>query len=61
MSFGCTKCDSIFGDWYIYEATLEAWYGGGVVDKISFKVNSDLNLRLNVPHWCHPGENKFCE
>jgi hypothetical protein len=61
LSFGCSGCDSIFGDWFIHEAIIEAWYGEGVVDKISFEVNLDLDLRLNVPHWCHPGENKFCE
>jgi hypothetical protein len=61
LSFGCSKCDSIFGDWFIQEAIMEAWYGGGVVDKISLEVNFDLDLRLNVPHWCHPGGNKFCE
>jgi len=61
VSFGCFKCDSIFGDWYIHEAIMEACYDEGVVDKISFEVNFDFDLRLNAPHWCHPGENKFCE
>ncbi len=65
MSFGCSKCDSIFGDWFVHEATIEAWYGGGVVDRISFDVSRDVDpkfdLRLNVPHWCHPGEHEFCK
>jgi len=59
LSFGCSKCDGIFGDWYIHEATIEAWYGEGVVDKVSFEIN--FRFKTNVPHWCHPGENKFCD
>lgn len=61
MSFGCAKCDSIFGDWFVNEAILDTWYGDGVIDSYSFKVDFDLNMRQNIPHWCHPGEHDFCE
>ena len=61
MSFGCAKCDSIFGDWYVMEAMLDTWYGDGVVDSCSFNVDFDLNMRQDIPHWCHPGEHNFCE
>lgn len=61
MSFGCSECDSIFGDWFIHEAIIEAWYGAGVIDKTSFEITSDLDLRKDIPHWCHPGEHEFCE
>ena len=61
MSFGCYKCDSIFGDWYVHEAEIDAWYGDGVIDTCSFNVDFDLNMRQNIPHWCHPGEHDFCE
>ena len=59
MSFGCCKCDSIFGAWYVQDAVMNSWYGDGIIDKFRFKV--DLNLRLAIPHWCHPGEYDFCE
>jgi hypothetical protein len=61
LSFGCSGCDSIFGDWFIHEAIIEAYDDEGVVDKALFEVDLGLDLRLNVPHWCHPGENSFCE
>jgi hypothetical protein len=61
MSFGCSKCDSIFGDWFVQEAIMETWYGQGIVDKFSFNVDFDLNLQMDIPHWCHPGEHDFCE
>jgi hypothetical protein len=60
-SFGCSKCDSIFGDWFVQEAIMEAWYGAGVVDKVNCEIEMELNLRLNIPHWCHPGDSPFCE
>jgi hypothetical protein len=61
LSFGCWKCDSIFGDWFVHEAIIETWYGDGIFDKTSFEVSFDLELRKSIPHWCHPGKNKFCE
>lgn len=62
LSFGCSKCDSIFGDWFVFEAIIDTWYGDGVVDKmmISKKV-IPVDLKSETPHWCHPGENDFCE
>lgn len=60
-SFGCSKCDSIFGDWFVHEAMIDTWYGEGIADTYSFPVDFDLNMRQNIPHWCHPGEHNFCE
>jgi hypothetical protein len=40
---------------------MKAWYGESIVDKLSFDVDFDLNLRMDIPHWCHPGEHDFCE
>lgn len=61
MSFGCSCCDSIFGDFHIHNAIADALYGDGVVGKFSFDVDFDLNIKLDVPHWCHPGDHPFCE
>lgn len=60
MSFGCSECDSIFGDFYIHEAVLEEIYN---TDKDSFTIEADieLNVPLFLPHWCHPGSCEFCE
>ena len=61
MSFGCHKCDSIFGDFYVHEAIIDSWYGDGIIDKFKFKVDFDMKLRQEIPHWCHSGEHAFCE
>ncbi|MBP7791527.1 MAG: hypothetical protein KA120_00490 [Candidatus Goldbacteria bacterium] len=60
-SFGCPQCDAIFGDLFLHEAIIEAWYGGGVVDKLIIKEDFKQALGQNIPHWCHPGEHKFCD
>lgn len=61
LSFGCLRCDSIFGDWYLRDAELEAMYGYGVI--ASTKVNITLPKRttVNLPHWCYPDTGDFCE
>lgn len=61
MSFGCSKCDSIFGDWFVQGASIDTLYGDGIVDTFSFHVDFDLNMRADIPHWCHPGTHDFCE
>jgi hypothetical protein len=62
LSFGCAKCDSIFGDWFVFEAIIDTWYGNGVIDKMMIsKHEVSVDLHTETPHWCHPGENDFCE
>lgn len=61
MSFGCSCCDSIFGDFYIQNNIMDAWYGDGVAGTYSFDVDFDLNMKLDVPHWCHPDDHPFCD
>lgn len=61
MSFGCNHCDSIFGDFYVMDSLIEAYNGVGVVDTHTFNVDFDLDLRQDIPHWCHPGIHHFCE
>ncbi len=61
MSFGCSECDSIFGDWYVFEAMLDTWYGDGVIDKMFIsKDEVNVDLQIEIPHWCHPGDCDFC-
>lgn len=61
MSFGCSRCNSIFGDWYVRGEFLDVMYGRGIVDKFTFDMDMDLEICLKIPHWCHPGEHDFCE
>lgn len=61
LSFGCYKCDSIFGDWYVMEAEMEAVYGYGQVATIERIVKLGENIELSIPHWCYPGELPFCD
>lgn len=61
MSFGCSGCDSIFGDWFVHKAVIETWYGDGVVDKMIIPTkDTSIDLQVEIPHWCHPGEYDFC-
>jgi len=61
MSFGCSECDSIFGDWFVHKAIIETWYGDGVVDKMIIPTkDTSHDLQVEIPHWCHPGDCDFC-
>lgn len=61
MSFGCHKCDSIFGDWYVHEAIIDSWYDDDDINTVTIKLDNDIDIREEIPHWCHPGENDFCD
>lgn len=58
-SFGCYKCDSIFGDWYIMEAKLELKYEP---KELTFQGEIELKDRIELPigHWCFPNDGLFC-
>lgn len=61
-SFGCPKCDAILGDWYYRDYTAFATaYGDGVVDRLEIHMETDLEITADLPHWCHPGDDDFCE
>ncbi|MDD4069601.1 MAG: hypothetical protein PHF05_04020 [Candidatus Izemoplasmatales bacterium] len=61
-SFGCSECDSIFGDFYVFEAMIDTWYGDGVIDKMTIsKDKITIDLQVEIPHWCHPGNHEFCD
>lgn len=62
MSFGCCKCDAIFGDYYVKEAILfSSTYSEDVVDRMEIEVNAEETMQEIFPHWCHPGDLDFCE
>ena len=61
ISFGCTECDAIFGDFYVTEAILDSYYGDGVVERFNCEINMDIPIVINIPHWCHPKDGNFCE
>ncbi len=62
LSFGCSKCDSIFGDWFVFHDVLGSLDGDGVIDKLVIpKHELKMDVRINIPHWCHPGDEEFCD
>ena len=61
LSFGCNDCDALFGDSYVNEAIIDCLYGDGIVEKTTFETDAVEEFRQDIPHWCHPGENDFCE
>jgi len=62
MSFGCKKCDAIWGDHFYFEAMSEAWYG--YIPTIELDLQISLNPPLNLnsrPHWCYSPTGSFCD
>nr|WP_319573435.1 hypothetical protein [uncultured Draconibacterium sp.] len=58
-SFGCYRCDAIFGDWYNHEEVLEAKMEGPIS---SINVNIDLSMmQEEKEHWCFSENRQFCE
>jgi hypothetical protein len=60
-SFGCYKCDSIFGDWFVMEAQMEAVYGYGQAATVESELKFGGSIELPIPHWCYPGELPLCD
>ena len=60
MSFGCYRCDSIYGDFFVMEAKLELMYGP---KELAYQGEIELleNIELPIPHWCFPANNHFCD
>jgi hypothetical protein len=59
VSFGCYKCDSIFGDFYVMEAKLDAIYDTSTIP-YEGEIELTQNVELNIPHWCFPSNGCFC-
>lgn len=58
-SFGCYRCDSIFGDFYVMQAKLELMYEP---KELTYHGEIELkeNIYLPIPHWCFPENRQFC-
>lgn len=40
MSFGCSKCDSIFGDFYVNDAKCDSIYGDNVTFEFDIEIDN---------------------
>lgn len=59
MSFGCSKCDAIFGGWHNHEEIMEVKMSG---PDIVFEVELELPIiREEREHWCLSEKKEFCE
>jgi len=57
-SFGCYKCDAIFGDWFLNKEIMEARMDGGNIELI---VEVELpEIKEDREHWCYNKNNDFC-
>lgn len=61
VSFGCHVCDSIFGDWFVMNAELDAMNGYGRVASVDIVVRIESSIELQLPHWCYPTGGEFCD
>ena len=59
-SFGCYKCDSIFGDWYVMEAKIDIMYEP---KELFYQGEIELkdSVELPIQHWCFPDNKQFCK
>ena len=60
ISFGCHKCDSIFGDWFVMEANLDIMYEP---KELMYQGEIELSESIELPisHWCFPDKKQFCD
>lgn len=50
MSFGCCKCDSIFGDFFVQDAIMDCYYDTDKLPKIRIDL-SEANIEIPVRCW----------
>lgn len=61
VSFGCYACDSIFGDWYVMNAELDAMNDHGRAGRFETVICLESAIELALPHWCYPAGGTFCD
>lgn len=59
-SFGCYKCNSIFGDFFVMEAKIDLMYEENNLT-LQGEIELMENIELEIPHWCFPDNNQFCD
>jgi hypothetical protein len=59
LSFGCYKCDSIFGDFYVMEAKIDTLYDPKAISHQG-EIELKQTFELDIPHWCFPDNGLFC-
>jgi hypothetical protein len=52
--------DSIFGDWFVLDAELEARNGLGHIIPIEENINIQRKISVPFPHWCFPNDKEYC-
>jgi len=58
-SFGCSKCDSIFGDFYVMQGKIDQMYGPKDL-MCSGEIELNKIKSLSIPHWCFPNGTNYC-
>ncbi|EDP96389.1 hypothetical protein U8527_09780 [Kordia algicida OT-1] len=58
MSFGCYKCDALFGDWYLQEDIREAKLYGS--EEIIYVEIESIDLKDHSFHWCYSETKNYC-
>jgi len=58
-SFGCYKCDIIFGDFHVMEAKNDMMYEP---KRLTYQGEIELKEGIELPihHWCFPDNKQFC-
>ncbi len=62
MSFGCPRCDAIFGYNYLYEDEFpNASLNGRYTVVLETEIAVEQPFSEDQPHWCYPADGNFCE
>lgn len=61
VSFGCYKCDSIFGDFHVCEEQQFAALNGDCVVSFTEDICLSWPSVLPFPHWCHVEAGDYCD
>jgi len=57
-SFGCYRCDTIFGDWHLHSDILQAMHE----DNPCIFVDIEMPvIKVKDSHWCYSESRDFCE
>jgi hypothetical protein len=61
LSFGCYKCDSIYGDWFYNTDQLYARNNEDKLKSFEVEVKPQKQLTKTLSHWCYPENGEFCD
>jgi len=60
LSFGCSACDALFGDFHLGDDILDARVNGGWAAQGEVTVTLAPPITEDTPHWGYPEDGPWC-